>query len=173
MHPSPASRHMEGNHCIKCASLDCTCPRDDSEHWAVTAEKTIAELRAKVERLQKEVAWWAGEGQEDRPEIIEWRRLVEIDSANQTLEQRSRIREIARMIHLENAEQPELRAEVERLKDDKLDHAILWAEMVIENALLRDVLEAKDVLLMAYRTGNLKRVGIALDVIARYNKKKP
>ena len=116
MLPSPASRYMEGKHCIKCASLDCTCPRDDSEHWAVTAEKTIAGLRAEVALLQKEAAWWAGEGQEDRPEIIEWRRLVEIDIRNRTPEQLSRIREIEHMVHLENAEATELRAEVERLQ---------------------------------------------------------
>lgn len=78
------------------------------------SDQRIAALEAEVARLRKAIAFWAGEGQEDRPELIEWRELA----ANQarTPEQDRRMGEISEQIMRENQTAPELRQRIAELE---------------------------------------------------------
>lgn len=73
-----------------------------------------AGLRKRIAAMEKEVAWWAGEGQDDRPEMIEWRKLTEM--SNRTAEQTKRMGKIAQQMYDENAEAPELRKRIDELE---------------------------------------------------------
>ena len=79
----------------------------------VEAEKQIDELQAELVRAWKEAARWAGEFQETRPELLEWRKLA--DMKERTPEQYERLRQINTMFNIESEEAPELRKCVEEL----------------------------------------------------------
>ena len=83
----------------------------------------IRELKAEVKRLREEVGFWAGEGQQLRPEMAEYRKLV----TENTTQAKARVRELAEMFRIEVEDAPELR---ERL-----------TELRTENERLRKVME--------------------------------
>ena len=75
----------------------------------------IPKLEDEIKRLEKEVGFWMGEGQEDRPEMIEYHSLVELTT--RTSEQTQRLIEIANQIRMENEDEPKLRKEIKRLTE--------------------------------------------------------
>ncbi len=65
-------------------------------------------------RLEQEIAFWAGEGQNKRPEMIEWHKLAQ--KKNRTPKEQSRIRQINEQIRIENENEPELRMRIKALQ---------------------------------------------------------
>jgi len=87
----------------------------EEKPYDMTIKKTdesrqIERLERQIVRLEKEIAWWAGEGQEDREEIIRWRHLV---GKKRTPSEEEEMKRILYMIKIENENVFELR---ERLK---------------------------------------------------------
>ena len=74
----------------------------------------IRELKAEVKRLREEVGFWAGEGQQLRPEMAEYRKLV----TENTTQAKTRVRELAEMFRIEVEDAPELRERLTELRTE-------------------------------------------------------
>ena len=74
----------------------------------------IRELKAEVKRLREEVGFWAGEGQQLRPEMAEYRKLV----TENTTQAKARVRELAEMFRIEVEDAPELRERLTELRTE-------------------------------------------------------
>lgn len=71
-------------------------------------------LRAALMDTRKEVRFWAGEGREDRPDMVEWQTLV--DKKNPTKADLARIAEICRAVEVEDMDAHERREEITSLR---------------------------------------------------------
>ncbi len=76
----------------------------------------IIEQQDRIAELEKELGFWMGEYQDDRPEMIEYRSLANLKSADRTPEQRKRIREIVNHLQREHEDAPELRVKITELE---------------------------------------------------------
>lgn len=93
----------------------------------VCRDADVAELEAEVKRSQAEVGFWLGEGQEDRPEVVEYRRLVLQD----TPAARVRVAELAEMFRMEHEDAPKLRQRIAKLnmeRDELLGEVERWRD---------------------------------------------
>ena len=79
----------------------------------------VDNLIAERDRLQDEVAFWTGEGQQDRPEIIEYRKIASIASDDRTPQQAKRIKQLGRRFIDEDSEAHELRVELSTLREER------------------------------------------------------
>ncbi len=82
----------------------------------------IRDRDAEIERLEEEVAFWAGEGQKDNPLMIEWQALLR--KKPRTPADDARMGKLARQARIDAENEPELRAriaemgaEIDRLLD--------------------------------------------------------
>ena len=103
----------------KANDLAASCLRDGHVDVANTLDALAAALEdagKEKQRLRAEVCWWAGEGQTQRPEVLEWQRLA--DKANPSDEDEERMGVIARQFHIEHEECPELRERIAYLDAD-------------------------------------------------------
>lgn len=74
--------------------------------------------------LERQVAFWAGEGQRDRAEVVEWQTLV--NKKVRSTQENDRLRAIASILMDENRSEPELRDRI--------------AQLEAENAALREAI---------------------------------
>lgn len=108
---------------------------DDERTWWVRAAQ-FDELVAEVERLEgeaehwkKETGFWLGEGEETRPEVIEYRKLAEINRTERTVEQSEQLGELALLLR------HELDADWQRARADKAEETIGRLRALLWNAL--------------------------------------
>lgn len=77
----------------------------------IVGQEQAAVRLAEAERL---VRFYAGEGREQRPDMIEWRALA--DKKRRTKAEQARLNEICRAVEVEDMDAPERRAEIESLR---------------------------------------------------------
>lgn len=112
--------------------------RTNQEITLRTVQKYIVELETDNAKLRSESAWWAGEGQQDRPEIVEWRTLAK--KSNPTPIEKERLHQIGRKIRAENETAPELLERVIKLEADnaKIEAALQWIRALYPDAQMLD-----------------------------------
>lgn len=74
----------------------------------------IAELERERDNAIKEIAFWLGEGQEQDPEVVEYRQLVGLPKRTPT--QDDRLNELGLVLRIRSENEPEMRRRVFAMK---------------------------------------------------------
>lgn len=83
------------------------------------AREDILWLLEEIKRLQNNLIFWAGEGEDSNPLVIEYRRLM--DKSVMTKDDEARLSELAKLMRIAVEDEPELRERIDELEAELAD----------------------------------------------------